>query len=146
MNETSNHLITTVGFEVSSADTDMFARLRLSAMANMLIQSAINSADILGFGFNGLREHNLFWVLSRLVIEIQKPLMWYDKQWVETWPKDLERILYLRDFLIRDGKDNVVAKATSGWLAIDLKSKRPKQIEGINKSSNTKAFRGNILF
>jgi medium-chain acyl-[acyl-carrier-protein] hydrolase len=53
---------------------------------------------------------------------------------VETWPKDVDGLLYLRDFIIRDSSKNCVAKATSGWLAIDLDTRRPKKIEGINAS------------
>jgi len=118
-------------FEVTSADTDMHNRLRLGSLVNMLIQSAISSADMLGFGFSGLKDQHLFWVLSRLSLEIYEPIMWYDQLIVETWPKDVERIIYLRDFVIKNQRNQTVAKATSGWLAIDLQSKRPKVIQGL---------------
>ena len=125
-------LITTSEFRVSSADTDMHGRLRPGALMNYLIQSAIDSADFLGFGFSNIRTQKLFWVLSRLKIDIYAPLKWYDEVIVETWPKDVERIIYLRDFVVRNGKGEIVAKANSGWLAIDLESKRPKKIDGVN--------------
>ena len=34
--------------------------------------------------------------------------------------------------MVRDNAGEIVAKATSGWLAIDLKTKRPKRIEGLD--------------
>ncbi|HAN00226.1 MAG TPA: hypothetical protein DCQ26_16655 [Marinilabiliales bacterium] len=119
-------------YKVTSAETDMFGRLRLGALANLLIQSAINSADSLGFGFGGLRQQRLFWVLSRLTVDIYEPLYWYQSGAVETWPKDLEKILYLRDFKMLKSENKLVAVATSGWLAIDLENKRPKTIEGLD--------------
>jgi acyl-ACP thioesterase len=119
-------------FRVTSADTDMKARLRLGALVNMLIQSAIQSADSLGFGFSGLRREKLIWVLSRMTVEIQKTLYWNDEVVVETWPKDIDGLLYLRDYIVRNRKQEVVALATSGWLAIDMESRRPKNFEGIN--------------
>ncbi|HUX53179.1 MAG TPA: acyl-ACP thioesterase domain-containing protein [Williamwhitmania sp.] len=119
-------------YRITSADTDMDARLRLSGLSNLLIQSAISSADSLGFGFGGLKQQHLFWVLSRMTIEIYRPLKWYEEAIVETWPKDIEGIIYLRDFIVRDKAGEVVAKATSGWLAIDLKTKRPKRIDGLD--------------
>ena len=126
-----DQLITISKFQITSADTDMYAQIRLGAFVNLLVQSAINSADWLSFGFENLKEHNLFWVLNRLTIEIYRPLKWYEEIEVETWPKDIDRLLYIRDFIIRDKEKNIVAKATSGWLAVDIESKRPKKFEGI---------------
>lgn len=118
--------------KVTSADTDMYARLRLGGLVNLLVQAAIQSADSLGFGFGGIRDQQLFWVLSRLTIEIYKPLVWYNDVEIETWPKDIEGLLYLRDYILRDKDKNTVAKATSGWMAIDFEKKRPKRIDGLH--------------
>jgi len=116
-------------FDITTADSDIQARLRLGGLVNLLIQAAINSADSLGFGFEGLHRQQLFWVLSRLTVEIYHPLKWYDKAFVETWPKDVEGLLYLRDFMVRNQEGEVVAKCTSGWLAIDMQTKRPKLVD-----------------
>jgi acyl-ACP thioesterase len=86
----------------------------------------------LGFSYEELRNRKLFWVLSRLTMEIYKPLNWYQTGEVETWPKDIDKILYLRDYVVRDQENQIIAKATSGWLAIDAETKRPKTIEGIH--------------
>jgi len=118
-------------FTITSADTDMFGRIRIGALVNLLIQSAIQSAEVLGFGFDGLKVQQLFWVLSRLSIEITRPLTWNEKVVVETWPKTLEGLLYIRDFVVSDSSGQVVARATSGWLAIDAETKKPKIIEGL---------------
>jgi medium-chain acyl-[acyl-carrier-protein] hydrolase len=50
---------------------------------------------------------------------------------VETWPKTVEGLLYLRDFIVRDKEQNIIARATSGWLAIDADNKRPKLLDAI---------------
>ncbi len=117
-------------FTVTSADTDMFGRLRLSGLVNFLVQSAVYSADKLGFGLKFLRDEKLFWVLSRLEVHIYKTMRWYDEVEVETWPKNIDGLLYLRDFIMRDMSGNVVAKGSSAWIAVDLIRKRPKLIEG----------------
>ncbi len=135
MSELSESALTSFSkFRVTSADTDMFARLRPGAAVNYLIQAAIDSADKLGLGYGGIRHQNLFWVLSRLTFELHRPVKWYEPVEVETWPKTVERILYLRDFILRDSNRKVVAKATSGWLAVDLETRRMKKIEGIHAS------------
>lgn len=126
-----SELILTKKISITSADVDMFNRLRISALLNIFIQSAISSADKLGFGFTNLNAQKLFWVLSRMTIEIYKPLKWYEKATVETWPKSIEGLLYTRDFIVYDSNGILVAKATSGWLAIDIESKKPKIIDGL---------------
>ncbi len=126
-----NNLVCRTNFKVTSADTDMEARLRPGALINYLIQSAINSADQLGFGFSGLQQQQLFWVLSRMTVEIYEPVKWYDEIIVDTWPKDIEKIIYLRDFLVKRKSGEIIAKATSGWLAIDVNTKRPKIVDGL---------------
>ncbi|MBN2890626.1 MAG: hypothetical protein JXL97_02050 [Bacteroidales bacterium] len=118
-------------FAVTSADTDMFGRLKLSGLVNFLVQSAIFSADKLGFGLKFLRQEKLLWVLSRFDVYIEKQLNWYDVVEVETWPKTVDGIVYVRDFIVRDLNKNIIAKATSGWLAIDIVRRRPKVISGI---------------
>lgn len=132
----SQELRLKTSYTITSADTDMFARLRPGALVNYLIQSAITSAEQLGFGFNDLKKENLFWVLNRLSIEIYRPLKWNEMAIVETWPKNLERIFYLRDFVIRNQQGDIVAKATSAWLAINIDNKRPK----VFKSETSDAF------
>jgi hypothetical protein len=48
INISEEALVTTIQSRVSSAETDMNARIRLGALVNLLIQSAISSADALG--------------------------------------------------------------------------------------------------
>lgn len=132
MNELNeNDLTLYSAFKITSADTDMYMRIKLGGVVNLLIQSAINSAESLGFGFKGLRKKQLYWVLSRITVEIYHPLTWNQEVEVETWPKSIEGLLYMRDYIIRDKSQNIIARATSGWLAIDTETKRPKLLDGI---------------
>jgi len=125
-------LITISRYPVTSADTDMEARLRAGGLLSYLILAAINSADRLGFGYDFLQEQKLFWVLNRMSIEIVRPLRWYEETVVETWPKTLEKILYLRDYIVRDGQNEVVARVTSAWASIDTETHRPRLIGEID--------------
>lgn len=125
-------LITVTDFKITSADTDREARLRPGALFNYLAHGAYLSADNLGFGFEHLKEHNLFWVLSRLEMHIQRPLMWNEVVEIETWPKDIEGILYIRDFNVRDRQGEIVVRAGTSWLAIDMETKRPKRKESFD--------------
>jgi len=126
---TGKELVLEFAFDVTTADCDMFARLRPGGLVSFLIVAATRSADELGFGYEFLSRHHLYWVLSRMTIEICRPLLWGDKAVVITWPKDVDGLLYLRDFEVKDQNGEMVARATSGWLAIDMDSKRPRKVE-----------------
>lgn len=120
-------------FKITSADTDIIGRLKPSAMLNFIIQAAVNSATQLGFGFNEMKNNSLFWVLSRIDIEINRPLLWNEDISVETWPKNIDKIMYLRDFIIRDSENKIAAKSASGWLAVDTECKRPRKIVAVDQ-------------
>ena len=114
-------------YRITSADCDIYARLKPSALLGFMIQSAVDSADRIGFGFSDLRKQKLFWVLCRLTLEMDSVLQWYDEIEIETWPRNIEKILYRRDFLIRKNKE-VIGRATSHWLAIDRDTKKPGKV------------------
>ena len=123
-----NELICRLPVQVTTADSDVFGRLRAGALVNFVLQAAVISADDLGFGLAYLRANKTYWVLSRLNMQIYKPMVWRDDLEIQTWPRDIDGLFYLRDFTVRD-KDGITAAATSAWLAIDIKRKRPRKLE-----------------
>ncbi|MBN2746549.1 MAG: hypothetical protein JXR34_07460 [Bacteroidales bacterium] len=129
--------ISSIPFEVTSADVDMFGRLRPGSLLNFIIQAAGYSADSLGFGYNNLEQIKLFWVLSRFNIQFDRQVRWMEKIVVHTWPKDLSGLLYLRDFQIENANEEIVGRASSAWLAIDAQSRRPKIIQGLHEPFTT---------
>lgn len=106
----------------------MNGKLSAGALLNMLIQAATNSADSLNFGYQELKTKNLFWVLSRISIELTHLPNWNESITIETWPKDQKGLLYIRDFFIKNQNNTVIGKASSAWLAIHSQTKRPKVI------------------
>lgn len=119
-------------YNLTSRDTDMFSRLSLGFLVNMFVQSAMSANASLGFGFDDIRKQNLFWLFSRLTIEFEKTHLWRESGEVITWLKGNEKFIYLRDFLVLDENKDIVARATSNWVPVDLLAKRPKVIEGLN--------------
>jgi len=111
-------------FTVLTEVSDLYGRIRLSGFINLLVQSAIKSADSLGFGFDVLKQKNMTWMLGRLSVEIYKPVQWNQKLIIETWPKTADGLLYIRDFIVSDENEKIIARGTSGWLAVDLTKKR----------------------
>lgn len=113
-------------FKITSADTDFTRKLSVSALTNMFIQIAWHHAEELGFGVDYLHQNGLAWVLSRFHLKIDALPGWNNAIRLVTWPKGIRRLFYLRDLEVFDQQSNRIAYATSEWLLIDIKSKRPK--------------------
>ena len=116
-------------YTVKSYDVDQEKRITLSSLFNCFQESASHHAGRCDLGYKSLRERGLFWVLSRLRIEIKRLLLWEEEFTVETWSKGAEGIFAVRDFLVADSEGSNVVRATSGWLMIDRNKRRPQRLK-----------------
>ena len=81
-------------------------------------------ANILGFGYDKLKEEQHFWVLSKLLVKIIRRPDWGEDFTLETWSRGTDGFFGYRDYNFVDKKRNNIIQATSAWLVLDLKSKR----------------------
>ena len=58
---------------------------------------------------------------------------WGEEILVKTWPRGIERLFALRDFLITSRQGEVLGRVTSNWLLVDLTTRRPKRLEEVFK-------------
>ena len=116
-------------FKVQAYDADWEQSVRLSSICNYFQEAAWEHAEHLQVGFSDLGEDNLLWVLSRFYIEIDEYPKWTEEVLVETWPKAFDRLLALRDFELKNSEEKICARATSGWIVLDGKTKRPRRAD-----------------
>jgi acyl-ACP thioesterase len=121
------NLIYTTNYQIYPKDSDYKKDIRPGALINYFIQSSWLHAEELGFGYSHLLKDGIGWVLSRFHIVIDKMPGWPGEFRLETWPKGIDRILYLRDAEVFDSKNNRLAILTSSWLVIDMETKRPRR-------------------
>ena len=114
----------TINFHTASYDVGVNGEISLMSLLRYFQEAAFEHANNLGVGYNVLQEQNIFWVLSSMWLEIENSLPGFDEQiTVKTWPRGVNKLYALRDFQLFH-KDKQVAKATSQWLLVDVKSKR----------------------
>lgn len=114
-------------YTIYPKDADYKKDIRPGALINYFIQAAWLHAEELGFGYSQLSESGIGWVLSRFRIVIDRLPVWPGDFKLETWPKGMDRILYLRDAEMFDSEGYSLARLTSSWMVIDLNSKRPRR-------------------
>lgn len=122
-----NKLIYKADYRIYPKDSDYKSQIRPGALINYFIQSAWLHAEDLGFGYSQLIEQGIGWVLSRFRIVIDKMPEWPGDISLATWPKGVDRILYLRDSEIFGPDNERLAYLTSSWLVIDVNTKRPQR-------------------
>lgn len=114
-------------------DTDAAWRLKPLSFMNLAQEAAGRHAVYLGFGYDDLIATNTAWILSRVHVEFIDTPQWRDDITLTTWHKGLNRLFFLRDFILtdKDGRERV--KATTSWLVLDLQTRRlvrdPKLME-----------------
>lgn len=114
-------------FKIRTYDSDFNNNVKLSSIFNFMQEVATNHADSLKIGLDELSQEGLFWVLSRVKIEMIDFPKLGDVIKVETWPKGIDKLFALRDFKIYNSENKVIGKATTAWLIIDSKKMRPKR-------------------
>lgn len=104
--------------------TDSKWRLKPASFMDLAQEAANSHAAILGFGYDDLIQSKTAWILSRVNIHFIKAPLWRDEVTLTTWHKGLERLFFIRDFIMTD-KDGVeCVKATSSWLVLNLETRR----------------------
>jgi acyl-ACP thioesterase len=114
----------TASFTVHTFEIDAFGALDVPALSGFLGEIAGRHAHELGVGMEAMFSRGITWVLGRQRIEVPGEVRLGDVVEVETWPAGIERMVALRDFVVRRGGEEV-ARATSHWLVLDLATRKP---------------------
>lgn len=85
--------------------------------------AGINAAT-LGAAIEKLQAEGLTWVLARMQLEIDNLPQTGDEVVVKTWPVNVEKAQFRRDFNIADNTGKPLARAITDWVVLNLESRR----------------------
>jgi acyl-ACP thioesterase len=112
-------------FTVRTYESDPTGRLSPAGLLNYFLEAASLHAEALGAGIMELLRQNLTWVISRYHIKLFCYPRWKSTVELTTWPCGHQGLFALREFELKDETGSRLAAATSSWMLIDLKTKRP---------------------
>lgn len=114
-------------------ETDASWRLKPASFMNFAQEAAGNHAVYLGFGYDDLIATNTAWILSRVHVVFTDTPKWKEDITLTTWHKGINRLFFLRDFILTDKEGRERVKATTSWLVLNLETRRlvrdPKLME-----------------
>ncbi len=117
---------------IQVSDVDFSKKLKLSTLFIYFQDLATEHSEILGKGRNVLQKDNLIWVLASARADVKRYPVWGESIFVETWPLQPDKINFERDFLVYDENDNIIIKAVTNWVIIDINSRRLKRAKALN--------------
>ena len=127
-------------YTIRGTETDWSDRLMLPALFSLMQESAVFNAEEHGWGADTLDPLGICWVLVRVSVRMTDFPRWRDVLRVETWPRDLDRLVFLRDFSFGVGSNEasspIIGGATTSWVLVDRDSHRPRRPSAIPYDSS----------
>ena len=130
-------------FKVRSYECGPDGRATLPTICNLFQEAASLHAAFLGFGKGDFAAagENISWVLTRMVVKMNRYPVWENDLTVETFPRGGRKIVAWRDFEVKDAKGETLGVASSEWMIIDLATRKihaiPEKVFAANDPKNT---------
>lgn len=105
-------------------DFDQYGRLQPAAVLDMFQDVATLQAEDMGIGRDDMLAKGVFWAIVRSKYEIVREPAHYQVVTARTWPHTPTRFSFLRDFSLRDADGDLLVKATSEWVLMDMRSRK----------------------
>jgi medium-chain acyl-[acyl-carrier-protein] hydrolase len=115
-------------YSIHTYEMDRQQRASIRAICSYLIETAGRHTHEIGYSIPQLLEQDRSWFFSRFLLRMETYPGWQEKITVETWPPGAQKLLALRDWRLYSGQQ-LIGLATSGWLMIDIRKRRPLRPE-----------------
>jgi acyl-ACP thioesterase len=76
------------------------------------------------WGYDDLKNHNLFWVLSQFYLQVEKYPAWQDELTLNTWSAGTDGMYAYREYILENDKGEIIVKASSAWLILDMETRK----------------------
>ena len=113
---------------ISYYSTDTGLTLTQSNLAVLFQDLAIRHSDSLGYTLHYLGEEQKGWAITNWHIQVQRFPQCGEKVRMETWSSSCRRMQAERSYHMLDEQGNIIVKAASRWIYMDLKRRRPTAI------------------
>lgn len=119
-------------YHIELRDVDFTKKLKLSTLFSYFQDTASLASETLGCGIETLEKtHGVAWVLTRIYVEILRHPILDEDITIETWPLEPGKLEFDRDFFVRDANGEVIVRAVSKWVVMDLKERKLKRSDAI---------------
>ena len=111
-------------FRIASFQTDLTARMKPSAILEIMQEMAGAHAELLDVGRSRLSPMNLAWVLTRVEVRMERYPLSGETITVETFPMPNRRVFFPRYFIFRDSEGRQIGCAGTMWVVLDVTTRK----------------------
>lgn len=130
----------TYAFDVEFFDEDFTGCMSWNVLGKRILRAAAQHAEDRGFEQVHVNGHTYLWVLSRMVVEVERMLHTSEKGFITTWLTSAYRYFTERCFSITDADGNEVGRATTIWALIDSQTRKPINLNEVFDDSALFAY------
>ena len=106
-------------FLIGSNDVDQFLELKLPSFFKMMQELATEHAELLDIGKAKTIDKGLYWVITRIELEIIEHPKYLQNVVLKTYPGDDLKFIFPRYFFLEDEQGKVLIKASSTWVILN---------------------------
>ncbi|MFA5518673.1 MAG: acyl-ACP thioesterase domain-containing protein [Spirochaetota bacterium] len=115
----------TLSFYVSLHDTGPGGIIKIPSIFNCFQTLAAAHTNTIGFGGVDVLAKGYTWVISRYRLSILRLPSLFEKFTATTWRFGEINHYAIREFLVKDHKDNIIIKGTSSWILLNTAKREP---------------------
>lgn len=110
-------------FFVGANDIDFELNMKDKAILKYLEEIAGLHSDLAGYGLNDIEKTKITWLVLGWKVEVIRRPKYAEEFTINTWCKTQNKLYSKRDFEIFDKNGNLIIKATSKWLMINIETR-----------------------
>lgn len=115
----------TMQFTVGLDDAGPGGSIKIPSLFNCFQSVTGAHANSIGFGGADILVKGFSWVISRYRLSVIKLPGLFENFNITTWRSGEKGNFAIREFLITGEKDNVLMRATSSWMLINIRKREP---------------------
>lgn len=114
-------------FIVKFHEVDFKGRVKLFSIMDYIQHTGEVHGTNIGIGFEQMVDKGLFWVVSRMKMDIYRYPGAGEIVIVDTELGGRDKLFWVRKFILRDEKENIIGYATVYYLILDLQTRFPQK-------------------
>lgn len=118
-----------ISHTVPAYETGPDNRMHCHWLMCRLQEAATTHADALGFGIEDMANMGCFWVLTSMRIEVAELPLREKTFSLTTWSRGAKKLRAFRDFSGCNENGQEIIRATSEWMVLDSKTRKPIVID-----------------
>lgn len=107
---------------IKSYQTNQYGKASIASLFHIMLEAAWAHAQIMDWGYDDLKNNNLFWVLSRFYLQVEKYPAWQDRITLNTWSAGTDGMYAYREYILENEVGEVLLRASSAWLILDMEN------------------------